>query len=187
MELCFTVIVCNLIYCVFVPPHPDGQEEARTHQEQARPEERQETTKEINDDELFWEKTNENAKKKPWTTNEEEHRGRLSGTWSQALPIRAPPCVEEAEVSYLASSRTVVCFILRIFVWLFFFLLVLFFSVFAFVFVFFTLYLNVWRGIGLLYLVFRRRLIFNFFFCGTLINCLSVRGERGGRGEMRED
>lgn len=125
-------IVCHLIYCVSVPPHPDGQEEARTHQEQARPEERQETTKEINDDELFWEKTNENAKKKPRTTNEEEHRGRLSGTWSQALPIRAPPCVEEVEVSYLASSRTVVCFILRIFVWLFFFLLLLFYFCFSF-------------------------------------------------------
>lgn len=58
---------------------------------------------------------------KPRTTNEEEHgRGRLSGTWSQALLIRAPPCVEEVEVSYLASSRTVVRFVLRIFVLLIF-------------------------------------------------------------------
>lgn len=88
--------------------------------------------------------------------------GHLSGTWSQALLIRAPPCVEEVEVSYLASSRTVFCFILRIFVLLIFSC----FSVF-----FFTLYLNVWQGIGLLYLV-RRQLN----FCGTLINCLSVRG-----------
>lgn len=64
---------------------------------------------------------------------------------------RAPPCVEEVEVLYLASSRTVVCFILRTSVLLFFFFF--FFSCVLLFGLFFTLYLNVWEGIGLLYLV----------------------------------
>lgn len=124
-------------------------------------------------------------RKKPRTTNEEEHRGRLSGTWSQALPIRAPPCVEEVEVSYLASSRTVVCFILRIFVWLFFSPGLVFLFVFFCLFFYFVLECVTRHRAALL--GFRRRFLIFFFFCGTLINCLSVRGERGGRGETRED
>lgn len=82
---------------------PDRQEEARTHQEQARPEERKETTEKIT---AAMDSSSEtNTCEEPRTTNEDEHRGRLSGTWSHALLIRAPPCGEE--VSYLARSRTV--------------------------------------------------------------------------------
>ena len=95
----FVEIFFRYIYFLFCL-RPDGQEEARTHQEQARPEERQEATEKI-----MTTMTNSSRKtnkqtnaKKPLTTNEEEHGGRFCGTWSQELLIRASLCVEEVEV-----------------------------------------------------------------------------------------
>lgn len=85
-------------------------------------------------DELFLAK--QTTAEKPPTTNEEEHKGRLSGTWSPALLIRAPLCVEEVSLApeQLLNSPLLCfpCFLAGRCC------------------CFFTWYLNVWRGRGLL-------------------------------------
>ena len=79
-------------FSLSVSPWADCQEEARTHQEQARPEERQEATKKIMVTMNSSRKTKQTtAKKTSITTNEEEHRGRFSGT-SSASHSSAPVC-----------------------------------------------------------------------------------------------
>lgn len=82
------------------------------------------------------------------------------------------PRVEEVEVLYLASSRTVVRFIPRTFVLLFFLLF------FVFWFFYFVLECVVRHRAALLGLI-----LINF--CGTLINCLSVQGSGEGGSERR--
>ena len=138
---------------VFLSLHPDGQEEARPHQEQARPEERQEITKEINDDELFWEKNKRKCEEK----NLEQPMKKNTGAVYLALGLKRFPLERPRVLRKLKCHIWLAPELLSVLSWGslsgFFFLLVLFFCLFFFV-CFFTLYLNVWRGIGLLYLVF---------------------------------
>ena len=141
-------------FTVFLSLHPDGQEEARPHQEQARPEERQEITKEINDDELFWEKNKRKCEEK----NLEQPMKKNTGAVYLALGLKRFPLERPRVLRKLKCHIWLAPELLSVLSWGslsgFFFSPGLVFLFVFFVCFFFTFYFNVWRGIGLLYLVF---------------------------------